>query len=256
MDRRTWLQLITILAAAREANAQQRGGAATPPAEGAGRGGRGQGGFRICPCASPRNKWSAALKLIGLEFQDAGDRPDAAAASTRRSAITNRCARSEVPIDTEPAFAFHPGLPDREPIKGPQRFETTIPQDARGQGAVEPGGSGVLARDGPGAADALARGLFHGPHEDVPGAHEEVFAQTAVPDHAHRGSGAGRRRPRPTGDQGGQVRGPLHGIPFGRERPVRHQGHPHHLGRGAVTRSACPRTTPPAWSACAKRARC
>ncbi len=28
--------------------------------------------------------------------------------------------------DTEPAFAFHPGLPDRQPIKGPQRFDTTI----------------------------------------------------------------------------------------------------------------------------------
>ena len=31
-----------------------------------------------------------------------------------------------MPIDTEPAFAFHPGLPDRQPIKGPQRFDTTI----------------------------------------------------------------------------------------------------------------------------------
>src|ERR1039458_8553396 len=31
MDRRTWLQLITILAAAREAHPQQRGGAAPPP---------------------------------------------------------------------------------------------------------------------------------------------------------------------------------------------------------------------------------
>ena len=25
-------------------------------------------------------------------------------------------------------FAFHPGLPDRGPLKGPQRFETTIPK--------------------------------------------------------------------------------------------------------------------------------
>ena len=49
MDRRTWLQLITILAAAREAHPQQRGGATTPPAEGAGRGGRGQGGLQNLP---------------------------------------------------------------------------------------------------------------------------------------------------------------------------------------------------------------
>src|SRR4029434_7889093 len=31
---------------------------------------------------------------------------------------------------TEPAFSFRPGLPDRAPIKGPQRFETTIPKAA------------------------------------------------------------------------------------------------------------------------------
>src|SRR5205807_2303840 len=32
----------------------------------------------------------------------------------------------DVPLDTEPAFTFKPGLPDRQPIKGPQRFETNI----------------------------------------------------------------------------------------------------------------------------------
>ena len=34
--------------------------------------------------------------------------------------------KADVPIDTEPSFAFHPGLPDRKPVKGPQRFTTTI----------------------------------------------------------------------------------------------------------------------------------
>ncbi len=32
----------------------------------------------------------------------------------------------EVAYDVEPSFCFHPGLPDRTPIKGPQRFDTTI----------------------------------------------------------------------------------------------------------------------------------
>ena len=71
MDRRTWLQLITILAAAREANAQRRGGATTPPPEGAGRGGRGQGGVQNLPMRVTKEQVAAALKLLGLEFQDA-----------------------------------------------------------------------------------------------------------------------------------------------------------------------------------------
>src|ERR1039457_7565398 len=71
MDRRTWLQLITILAAAREAHPQQRGGATTPPAEGAGRGGRGQGGLQNLPMRVTKEQVIGALKLMGLEFQDA-----------------------------------------------------------------------------------------------------------------------------------------------------------------------------------------
>src|SRR6476619_5176233 len=70
MDRRTWLQLITILTAANEANAQQRGGATPPPAEGAGRGGRGQGGQNQ-PMRITKEQMVGALKLMGLEFQDA-----------------------------------------------------------------------------------------------------------------------------------------------------------------------------------------
>src|ERR1035441_7427244 len=74
MDRRSWLQLIAILAAAREAHPQQRGGASTPPppaAEGAGRGGRGQGGLQNLPMRVTKEQVIGALKLMGLEFQDA-----------------------------------------------------------------------------------------------------------------------------------------------------------------------------------------
>ena len=61
MDRRTWLQLITILTAAREAHAQQRGGATTPPAEGAGRGGRGQDGSQNLPMRGTKEQVIGAL---------------------------------------------------------------------------------------------------------------------------------------------------------------------------------------------------
>ncbi len=126
MDRRAWLQLITILTAANEANAQQRGGTTPPPAEGAGRGGRGQGAQNQ-PMRITKDQMVGALKLMGLEFQDAELDMMLRGAN---SAIGNYEAlrKADVPIDTEPAFSFHPGLPDRQPIKGPQRFETTIPK--------------------------------------------------------------------------------------------------------------------------------
>ena len=68
MDRRTWLQLITILTAAREAQSQQR---VPPAAEGAGRGGRGDGGGQNLPMRVTKEQVTGALKLMGLEFQDA-----------------------------------------------------------------------------------------------------------------------------------------------------------------------------------------
>jgi Asp-tRNA(Asn)/Glu-tRNA(Gln) amidotransferase A subunit family amidase len=126
MDRRTWLQLITILAAAREAHAQQRGGTTPPPDATGGRGGRGQGGFQNQPMRVTKDQVAGALKLMGLEFQDA--EIDMMLRGVN-SALYNyeSLRKADVPLDTEPAFAFHPGLPDRQPIKGPQRFSTTIP---------------------------------------------------------------------------------------------------------------------------------
>jgi hypothetical protein len=68
-----------------------------------------------------------ALKLMGLEFQDS--EIDMMLRGVNQ-AISNyeTLRKADVPIDTEPAFAFHPGLPDRQPVKGPQRFDTTIPK--------------------------------------------------------------------------------------------------------------------------------
>ena len=127
MDRRTWLQLIAILTAAREAHPQQRGGTTPPPAEGAGRGGRGQGGLQNLPMRITKDQVVGALKLMGLEFQDSEldmmlRGVNQAISDYESSAQSRRTDRYRTGV------AFHPGLPDRQPIKGPQRFDTTIPK--------------------------------------------------------------------------------------------------------------------------------
>src|ERR1035438_7637007 len=108
MDRRSWLQLIAILAAAREAHPQQRGGASTPPppaAEGAGRGGRGQGGLQNLPMRVTKEQVIGALKLMGLEFQDA--ELDMMLRGVNRALSDYEALRkADVPIDTEPGLTL------------------------------------------------------------------------------------------------------------------------------------------------------
>ena len=120
------MQLITILAAAREAMPQQRGG--TPPGtlpEGGGRGGRGQGGFQQQPMRIGKDQVVGALKLLGLDFEDA--EIDIAMRGVNQALSGYEALRKvDVPIDTEPAFCFRPGLADRKPLHGPQRFESSI----------------------------------------------------------------------------------------------------------------------------------
>src|SRR5579872_422709 len=124
MDRRTWMQLITILATAREGFSQPPTTPPTttpqPPA-----GGRGGGRGPQRPLRVNREQVQAALKLLGLEFQDA--EIDMMLRNVDNALSSYEAVRKiDVPLDTEPSFAFHPGLADRTPIKGPQRFETTV----------------------------------------------------------------------------------------------------------------------------------
>ncbi len=70
---------------------------------------------------------AGALKLIGLEFSDAEIDmmlPRVNAALGSYEALR----KVEIGYGVEPAFHFQPGLPGRTPIKGPQRFEPTIPK--------------------------------------------------------------------------------------------------------------------------------
>ncbi|HEV2446295.1 MAG TPA: amidase, partial [Candidatus Sulfopaludibacter sp.] len=115
MDRRTWCQLMGVLAAARP-------GLSQPPA------GRGQG-FPQQPMRITNDQLKGALVLLGLEFEDA--ELDMMLRRVNSALFSYEALRKvDVPYDTEPSFTFHPGLPDRKPIQGPQRFETTIPKSS------------------------------------------------------------------------------------------------------------------------------
>jgi Asp-tRNA(Asn)/Glu-tRNA(Gln) amidotransferase A subunit family amidase len=115
MDRRTWCQLIGVLAAARPGFSQTP----QPPTP--------QQGFQQTPARVTKEQMRAALTLIGLEFQDS-ELDDMLGNANRALSSYEGLRKVDIPYDTEPAFAFHPGLPNREPIKGPQRFDTTIPK--------------------------------------------------------------------------------------------------------------------------------
>jgi len=96
-----------VLAAARPALSQQ---------------GRGQ---QQQPLRVTKEQVEAALKLLGLEFQD-GEIDQMLRHVNTSLASYEAVRKIEVPYDTEPAFGFQPGLPDRVPGKGPARFETTF----------------------------------------------------------------------------------------------------------------------------------
>lgn len=67
----------------------------------------------------------AALALLGLEFQDAEIQMMLRRLNSGLAGYEN-LRKLDIPYDAEPAFAFHPGLPDRVPVKGPQRFAPTV----------------------------------------------------------------------------------------------------------------------------------
>ncbi|MBZ5726053.1 MAG: amidase [Acidobacteriia bacterium] len=130
MDRRTWLQLISVLAAARPGASQQRPPVTTPPPPpgAATPGGPGRGGPPL-PMRITKEQVEGALKLFGLEFQDA--EIDLMLRRVNQSLSTYEGVRKiDVPYGTEPAITFHPGLPGRVPVKGPPRFAPTIAKSA------------------------------------------------------------------------------------------------------------------------------
>jgi len=157
---------------------------------------------------------TAALVLLGLEFQDA--EIDQMLRRVNGSLFSYEALRKiDVPLDTEPAFAFHPGLPDRNPAKGPARFEPTFtqtknakaPQDLEDLAFWPVSALAPLVRSRTVSSTDLtkmylARMKKHSPKLLclVTLTEEQALQKAAAAD---------------TEIKAGHYRGPLHGIPFG-----------------------------------------
>jgi hypothetical protein len=243
MDRRTWVQLMSVLAAARPALAQQRGATGATGATGASGRGAGQGGRGQVPIRVNKEQIVGALKLIGLEFNDA--ELDQMLPRVNQALGNYEALRKvEIGYGVEPAFHFSPGLPNRTPIKGPQRFETTIPRAAAAVGGKAGGGSPKAPANLEDAAFwpvtelaqlirsravsstdltsmYIARMKQYGP--------KLLCLITLTEDLAtERAADADKR------DPAGQISRPAAWHPVRRERSVRFERHPHYLGRRAV----------------------
>lgn len=206
MDRRTWLQVLGLLSTAASAAAPQQ-----PPAA-PGRGPQTQQG-QAPPMRIKREQVVAALALLGLEFQD----PEIDMMLRRVNASLSSyesLRKIEVPYGTEPAFSFHPGLPGRKPIGGPQRFTPTVASGhARAPKNLEDVAFRTVAELAPlirsravSSTDLtkmyLARMKKYGP--------KLLCVVTLTEDLALEQAAAADREIR-----AGRYRGPLHGIPYG-----------------------------------------
>ncbi len=205
MDRRTWLQLLTALAAARPAPAQ-------PPQP---RGGQGRGAQPQPPLRVTKEQIQAALKLFGLEFQDA--EIDLMLRNVNRGLGNYEALRKlDVGYGVEPAIVFHPGLAGRTPGKGPARFEPTIarapahhraPSDLEQLAFLRVSEIAPLIRSRAVSSTDLTRMYLarmrkYGPKllSVVTVTEEQALERAAAADHEIRQ---------------GRHRGALHGIPFG-----------------------------------------
>jgi Asp-tRNA(Asn)/Glu-tRNA(Gln) amidotransferase A subunit family amidase len=211
------MQLIGVLAAARPALTQDRPPVTTtpppatpqPPA-----GGRGGGRGNQQPPRFTREQLQAALKLLGLEFQDA--ELDMMLPSVDRALTSYEAVRKiDIPLDTEPSFTFHPGLPDRVPIKGPQRFETTIPAKSMAKAPsnledlafLPVTGLAPLIRSRAVSSTGLTRMYLERMKKYSP---KLLCLITLTEELALRQAAAADAE-----IKAGKYRGPLHGIPFG-----------------------------------------
>ena len=185
---------MSVLAAARPASPQGRG--------------------QQQPMRVTKEQVTAALKLLGLDFQDG--EIEMMLRRVNSSLYSYEALRKiDVPLDTEPAFAFHPGLPDRVPAKGPARFEPTFAQarNARAPQNLEElafwrvSELAPLVRSHAVSSTDLTRMYLERMKKYSPKLlclvtlmEEQALQQAAAAD----------------GEiQAGRYRGPLHGIPFG-----------------------------------------
>jgi Asp-tRNA(Asn)/Glu-tRNA(Gln) amidotransferase A subunit family amidase len=192
MDRRSWFHLLGILSTAASASAQQ-----AQPQQ---------------PLRVKKEQVAGALALIGLEFQDAEVDMILRRANSFLGGYES-LRKVDVPYGTEPAFSFHPGLPGRTPVKGPQRFAATTASAVRTPKDLEEVAFWPVTRLAPllrsravSSTDLtkmyLARMKQHGP--------KLLCLITLTEDLALEQAAAADREIR-----AGKYRGPLHGVPYG-----------------------------------------
>jgi Asp-tRNA(Asn)/Glu-tRNA(Gln) amidotransferase A subunit family amidase len=200
------MQLLSVLAAARPGLSQVQ-----PPAGGRG-GGGGRGQQR--PLRIAKEQLQAALKLLGLEFQDA--EIDMMLRNVDTALGNYEAIRKiDVGYDVEPAFTFHPGLPGRTPIKGPQRFDTTIaktstakaPSDLEELAFLPVTELAPLVRSRAVTSTALTKMYLERMKKYSP---KLLCLITLTEDLALQQAAAADSE-----IKAGKYRGPLHGIPFG-----------------------------------------
>src|SRR4051794_25192068 len=100
MDRRSWMQQVLAvlsMAVGAEASAAGQEPTLSPPP------------------AATADQLAAALKLLGLSFPDEEMRMMLPGVN-RALASYEGLRKVEIPLDTEPAFAFHAGLPGRSAV--------------------------------------------------------------------------------------------------------------------------------------------
>ncbi|HEY3742174.1 MAG TPA: amidase [Bryobacteraceae bacterium] len=119
LERRTLLQLAGVLAAAGRSAFAEPQQAPSLPAQ------------RVSA-----DQLKAALTLIGIDFDD--QQIAAALPGVNRALNGYEAIRKvDIPLDTEPAFAFHPGLPGRVAASGKARFHPTKPAKTAAWKSIE-----------------------------------------------------------------------------------------------------------------------
>src|SRR3954451_23140677 len=202
MDRRTWLKVLGLLSSANAAAPQE--------------GGRGPGQPQTPPQPPMRVKKeqvAGALAILGLEFEDAELEMMLRRVNSGLTGYEN-LRKVDIPYGTEPAFAFHPGLPGRAAIKGPERFlPTPAPTHPRAPGNLEDVAFWPVTQLAPLIRSRavssvnltkmyLGRMKKYGPQLLclIPPPEALALKQAAAADKEIRA---------------GHYRGPLHGIPYG-----------------------------------------
>ena len=121
----------------------------------------------------------------------------------------------DIGYGVEPAFTFHPGLPDRIPGKGPQRFETTIPKTGTAKAPADLGDVAFwpvtqlapLIRSRAVSSTDLTKMYLARMKKYAP---KLLCLVTLTEDLALQQAAAADAE-----IKAGKYRGPLHGIPFG-----------------------------------------